>query len=345
MEILDRYLAAVRSALPEAQRDDIINELSENLRSQMEDRESELDRPLTDAEVEAILKQHGHPMIVAGRYREDNRSVSFGRQLIGPTLFPFYMRVLKFNLGITGVIQLVVFTALFFSGQAITVGSMIPSLFYGAICQFVIVTVIFSSVDYHLKKHPATWDPRKVTRVMHPAFAINDDLKAAARPQPNRVSRFDSVAQVIALCVGLVWLRVAQGAPFLIFGPAAAFLRPAPIWHQFYWPVVILAALGIVQALVNLLRPDWLRVMVIYRALTAAAWIVMLPVALRAGNWVVLAPDGPQNENLRHTADILNHITVYFVAGFAAVAIYNFVRHLRRFLRLSKPNQAQSPAA
>jgi hypothetical protein len=342
MEILDRYLASVRSALPETQRDDIINELSENLRSQIEDRESELDRLLTEAEVEAILKQHGHPMIVAGRYREDNNSVSFGRQLIGPTLFPFYIRVLKFNLGITGVIQLVVFTALFFSRQAITVGSTIPSLVYGAICQFVVVTVIFSFVDYHLKKRPATWDSRKVNRVLHPAFAIPDDLKSVVGPQPTRVSRFDSVAQIVALCVALVWLRIAQGAPFLIFGPAAAFLRPAQIWHRFYWPVVILAALGIVQALVNLIRPDWLRVMVIYRALTAAAWTVMLAVLLRAGNWVVLAPDGPQNENLRRTADILNQLSIYLVAAFAGIAIFNFVRHLRRLLHLSRATNAPS---
>src|SRR5262245_6524054 len=111
MELLDRYLASVRSALPAAQRDDIINELSEDLHSHIEDQQASLGRALTDSEIEAILKQHGHPLIVAGRYREDARNVSFGREFIGPTLFPFYIRVLKFNLGITGAIQLVVFAA------------------------------------------------------------------------------------------------------------------------------------------------------------------------------------------------------------------------------------------
>jgi hypothetical protein len=87
MELLDRYLHAVKKFLPKEQQDDIVAELSDDLRSQMEDREAELGRPLTEAEQEAVLKAHGHPVIVAGRYRQDRRSVAFGRQLIGPVLF------------------------------------------------------------------------------------------------------------------------------------------------------------------------------------------------------------------------------------------------------------------
>ena len=106
MQIVDRYLKSVKSCLPAAQADDIVKELSENISSQIEDKESELARPLTESEVEALLKQHGHPLLVASRYRHDQRNVSFGAQLIGPMLFPFYIRVLKFNLGLTSVIVL-----------------------------------------------------------------------------------------------------------------------------------------------------------------------------------------------------------------------------------------------
>ena len=59
--------------------------------------------------MEAILKQHGHPLVVASRYRQEQRNVSFGRQIIGPALFPFYIRVLKFNLRLTSVILIVIF--------------------------------------------------------------------------------------------------------------------------------------------------------------------------------------------------------------------------------------------
>jgi len=337
MDLLNSYLNAVRSCLPEAQRDDIINELSENLHSQIEDQQTGLGRPLTDSEIESILKQHGHPLIVAGRFREDQRNLSFGREIIGPALFPFYIRVLLFNLGITSAIQLIVFIALFMSRQVVTVGSFFPSLFYGAVIQFAVVTLIFSIADRHWRKHPDRWDPRNLKHPWHPAFAIQGEPKLGSKRDSIRVSRFDSVAQIIALTLGLIWLRIAQGAPFLIFGPAAAFLRPAPIWHQFYWPVALLAILGIVQGLINLVRPDWLRVMVFYRAVTAAAWIVILFILIKAGHWVILAP-GVQAEGFRHTADILNQISVYGAAACTAAAIYNFVRHLRRLLRLSSPN-------
>lgn len=43
--LIDRYLRAVREQLPRGQQDDIIGELSEDLRSQVEDREAELGRP------------------------------------------------------------------------------------------------------------------------------------------------------------------------------------------------------------------------------------------------------------------------------------------------------------
>ncbi len=83
MQIVDRYLKSVKTCLPTAQADDIIKELSENIYAQIEDKESELHRSLTEAEVEAILKQHGHPLLVASRYRQEQRNVSFGRQIIG----------------------------------------------------------------------------------------------------------------------------------------------------------------------------------------------------------------------------------------------------------------------
>ena len=47
MQIIDGYLHSVKKCLPAAQADDIIKELSENIFSQIEDKESELDRSLT----------------------------------------------------------------------------------------------------------------------------------------------------------------------------------------------------------------------------------------------------------------------------------------------------------
>src|SRR5215469_5516421 len=48
MDLLQSYLKAVRRYLPRAHRDDIVAELSEDLRSQIEEQESELGRPLRE---------------------------------------------------------------------------------------------------------------------------------------------------------------------------------------------------------------------------------------------------------------------------------------------------------
>ena len=50
MQIVDRYLQSVKKCLPAAQADDIIKELSENIYAQIEDKEGELNRSLTEAE-------------------------------------------------------------------------------------------------------------------------------------------------------------------------------------------------------------------------------------------------------------------------------------------------------
>src|ERR1700730_1962972 len=88
MDLVDRYLQAVKFWLTNGQKQDIIAELSEDIRSQIEDKESELGRQLSDPEVETILKKSGPPMLVAQRYLPQ-------RYLIGPGLFPIYWLILR----------------------------------------------------------------------------------------------------------------------------------------------------------------------------------------------------------------------------------------------------------
>ena len=99
--------------------------------------------------------------------------------------------------------------------------------------------------------------------------------------------------------------------------------------------MVAVACLGILQGFLNLLRPDWLRLMVAYRAITAIAWIAILYFVLKAGPAVVLTTDASQAEGFRKTAEILNQIAVYAAITFALIAVYNLFRHLRRLVRLS----------
>jgi len=65
VEIVDRYLQAVKAWLTADQRDDILAELSEDLRSEVEEREAALGRPLGERETQALLEQRGHPLWLA----------------------------------------------------------------------------------------------------------------------------------------------------------------------------------------------------------------------------------------------------------------------------------------
>ena len=87
-DLIGRYLQAVGFWLPRAQKQDILAEISEDLRSQIEDRESDLGRAMTESEVSDLLKQRGRPILVAGQFLPQ-------RSLIGPALYPIYVFVLK----------------------------------------------------------------------------------------------------------------------------------------------------------------------------------------------------------------------------------------------------------
>src|SRR4051812_24565928 len=100
----ERYLHAVRWALPSGKADDIVAELRDILASRQEDREEALGRPLTADETSAMLKDFGHPLIVAARYRPQ-------QSLIGPDVFPFYIFVLRIAVLISLGIQAAVAAA------------------------------------------------------------------------------------------------------------------------------------------------------------------------------------------------------------------------------------------
>ncbi len=102
-ELLDRYVHAVKMLLPADKMDDIAAEIRSNLQSLVEDKATQLGRELSPVEMSAILKQHGHPMLVAGRYRDQAT-----RGLISPELFPFYWFTLRAILALWVTIRVIV---------------------------------------------------------------------------------------------------------------------------------------------------------------------------------------------------------------------------------------------
>ena len=230
MELLEQYLNVIKMYLPRDQRDDIVNELQENLLSEMEDRESELGRSLNENEQAELLQQHGHPQVVARRYAPDQPNVAFGRQLISPESYPIYIRVLWIVLGCMAVVHI----SLVLLGKSLGIGAFISSMFW----TFVSSTLIFSLTEIIFKK------------TKH--YCLVPSMHYFPLPKWIPVTGFF----VLAACT--LWWAAIPFFPWLVLGTAAGEMELTTTWHSFYWPVLILLLVNTVQRGVILLRPKWM---------------------------------------------------------------------------------------
>jgi hypothetical protein len=234
------------------------------------------------------------------------------------------MKVLSFNLGLTGAVILIIFAALLLSGHTVGFAEALSTMFYNLLIQFAVITTIFAVIDRHMAKHPDSWDPKKPNPAHFPALKV-------ARAEGPRVSRMESVSQIIALCIFLVWLRTVRSVPFLILGPAAAFLKAAPVWGQFYVPIVVLTLATMAQSVVNLIRPDWVRLRYLTRVGSHVVGLIIIFLLLRAGSWVV--PTSDASAGYQHAAVISNQVISWCLLAAIPMTLVLLVQDLRRLVR------------
>jgi hypothetical protein len=290
MKLLDRYLSAIRDLLPADDRNDIIAELSDNIRAQVEDQEAQLGRPLEEAELQALLKGIGIPLLVAGRYRKDHRTAAFGREWIGPELFPVYWFVLKINAGLTFLVCVVITAVRVATKSVHTFSEVSAAILTPLLIQFGIITLIFAVIDHHMRANPEEWyDPNASRRRLR--------VKG-----PPRVPRFESIVQLIFLAILFAAWRELAGSPRPLPGPHSSEIQLGPIWHRVYCPTAIVLVASMVQAIVNLVRPHWTQFRSAIRAATGIAWLLILSFALGAGHWVVASTPPPATPQLASRA-------------------------------------------
>jgi hypothetical protein len=327
-DLIDRYLQAVDFWLPRAQKQDILAEISEDLRSQLEDREAEVGRALTESEVAEVLKRRGRPVFVAGQFLPQ-------RSLIGPALYPIYIFVLK----IVALCYIVPWLATWFGilifHRAEATASLsrdwhtLPTLWTVVFTQFGIVTLIFAAIDRASVKGScmSEWDPRKLPKV---------------KVETSAKRRVNSVACLVFAILGLLWILAIPDNPFLILGPAAAFLKVAPVGHLVYWPIVALAIATIFEHAFMLLRPQLTWFPPTFRIATTllSAWIVGL--LLRTQTYVL-----PVDQKLDKVAAIVN-VSILISAAIWAVClliqlivyIWRASREIRRAMQPATPHPA-----
>jgi hypothetical protein len=234
-DLLARYLQAIGEHLPAATRDDVLAELRANLQAQLDDHAEELNRPLTDADIAAVLKDHGRPIVVAARYLPQ-------QSLIGPAIFPYYLMTLRKAAPFAIVIIFLAHCSniLFvhtmpelIAGILRALGQLIPDLILFAAW----ITAAFAIGEYVYTHNPskpfgASWDPTKLP-------AIKSQIKGK--------SRASRIFDLIFHCLWILYVLAIPGHPFLILGPGEFALRAfpvtfAPAWQTFY--VLLLVILG-----------------------------------------------------------------------------------------------------
>ncbi|MGA2906191.1 MAG: hypothetical protein ABSE36_00675 [Terracidiphilus sp.] len=266
MELLDRYLQAVKRHLPWQRQDDIIAELRANLEAQLEDKEAELGRPLTKEEAEEWLKQIGSPIQVAARYQRQ-------QYLIGPAIFPTYFYVLKLVLTWATVIYAIA-NALTIAvsnqgGEAVLRAALrLPWIW---IINAAITTLIFVVIE-RLSAH----FPEKFGKLGPMANSMAGPMTAQWSPldlPPTDAGDSDwakprsftkALLQVLSGGVFLAWILLVPHYPYLLFGPGEWYLRSfpyqlAPVWWTFYWWLVAMNAFELAWKIVDLARGAWQR--------------------------------------------------------------------------------------
>lgn len=242
MELIDRYLQAVRFWLPKTKsQEDVLAELGEDLRSQIEAKESEVGRPLDKNEVSEILKHCGAPMSVAARLAPK-------RYLIGPTLFPIYSFVLKmvlFWILVPVFVFIVAPTNAVRSGDVGTaIASTLGDLWTGLFIAAGVITLVFAILErtHAQMGMECKWNPMKLPPV---------------RKHERKTSALQMACELAFNWFGLIWLLLVPRNPVLLFGPAAAFLKPGSLWDTFYIPVVAVSCFAIFRIALALAKPQW----------------------------------------------------------------------------------------
>jgi hypothetical protein len=258
MELLDRYLEAVKKHLPWQRQDDIIAELRANLESQLEEKEDGLGRPLTHAEMEAWIKSLGSPIQAAAGYQPQ-------QYLIGPAIFPIYRYVLRLVCAWSAIVYAVVTVVQLFAEKGPMGTILLRALLqlpYAQLITAAWVTLAFVAIEWGIAHRyvsvpgiaapPAAWTPAGLPPMKTPC----------ARGKKPR-SLLQAVIEAFASFFSLAWLLLIPHYPFLLMGPGIYYFQSspyvlAPVLIQFFWCVVALNVIQLGWRVENLWQGSWM---------------------------------------------------------------------------------------
>ncbi|HEX2667047.1 MAG TPA: hypothetical protein VHP13_01625 [Gammaproteobacteria bacterium] len=316
MESLDRYLNFIRFLLPRGKQEDIIAELSEDLHAQVADREAELGRPINEAELEALLKRCGHPLMVAARYQAQ-------QQLIGQPFYPLYLLALKMVQWVLLPLLLViglmlsVFRPHMVDAMMQAVGNAIGS----AIFTVGLLTVAFAVLErLQVKLH------------FLDNWRLSDLPKVPVIQDPSQITRSASFGGFAGLLFFIVWWVGLIRLPQL---PHVHFLQALP--EGFFWPVLLVAGAEMLLHLVNLFLPWWTRRRAAFRLVLDVCSLVLLAAIATAWPWFAIHMDagmtadiGPSIRDVAKLEQVVNLSLLVSLGVMALSYVARLVQDLRR---------------
>jgi hypothetical protein len=322
MELIERYLQAVQFWLPKQQKADIIAELSEDLHAQIEEKEAGLGRKLTEAEVEAILRQRGRPVLVANRFLPRE-------YLIGPVLFPIYKFVLKIVLlgyvvpWILVWIGMMIYSPVYRAQHVShswfeTVGWVWSSLWGTAFLAAATVTMVFAVLERVQAKSRflENWDPRKLPAVRN----------------PNVIARPTATFELIFNAVGVVVWSTNMYSPVRMISDVR--ISVSAWWPWFFWGFLLVSVVNTGLSSVNLMRPYWTTSRATLRLLSDAAGSALFCWLVKAN---MLAGFAAPNVSPERAMEITNAINMWVGKMFpiaVAIGVVIAGANLYRIVRL-----------
>lgn len=283
-DLIDRYLAAVAALLPKASRQDIVAELRDLILNRVEEKEAALGRPLDKADTEALLREIGHPIAVAGRYGPH-------RALIGPEIYPFWLFAVKVLLAIAALAAVVPAVVVLIAGHGDNhrIGDILSDFISMALSLIGGATVVAAAFERGWIKvgDLAKW---KVSDLPHLPEG-KDWLGGGSWSGWTggrgwfAKSRFEGVFELAVMGLFIAWL--SGGLPFpmerLVRAPDGVWVTLNPAVLALRWPVLGLAILQAVSALILVIKPTWGRARAATEilgalgglALSAALWHAM----------------------------------------------------------------------
>jgi hypothetical protein len=303
MDLLDRYLNAVAAQLPTDERADIVAELRDLILSRFEAKEEAQGRPLTDDEREDILREIGHPLAVAGRYRKGPQS------LIGPELFPYWMFGMKAGLMVLGAVFALTLLINLVTGAS-DAGQAIAHTFhgfFGAGLTLIGALTLAGAIFEHQGVRPAFLSKWRVRDL--DAFQLADPARWGIDVKPGDVGKpasvwtgrktnsgyrwpgADYLASFIATGVFVLWWVGVLHFPGMMqvgLRGEDATVTAAPIWGQLHGAILLYALGQMAIDLASLISPYAVRLRAAAQAAIAGVGLWLTWLIFEAGHWFTL---------------------------------------------------------